>query len=1191
MILVVALLVLLALMGTAFISSARNDRTTAVQHANNTEVDLLLEGVCNVVKSSIVAGLFDSSVTPSFRNPASANYRNYDSCRDDLWLADRIPAKTTAAGGAVYWKTINWPVLQTGTGGTLQFDSPFGGTVIPGNDKSQWRFQPTTFTTAGGSTIPALTVWNSAFTTTLTNPDGSSPPFPFPAADADGDGIADAGLVKLPMGVINGITYYAAVRVIDNNAAINANTAWSRDHECAAGQFTAAGSLPNNGYFPSNIGLYELLRAASRDNEIYNLNVYRFGGTTTAPLTSPLAPVDDTGTLRSDFSFISQGDALYSQMSRRLTNPGYIFAGTKYRPFSISDSIALANRFFLVNPNASRSSLENCFYNAAAGNDSLYKGVPTTGTYGAANFANWFSYNFDYDAFLTSGIPHIRPLLVARNPLSNLTPARAMSVSSLATIKTPLPLLANQILMPDYTTANKPAPKTSINTAPFGELWRGFWNVMADNPATTGTPFGGTTTAAMTYDGNHFNSTSPFAATSAAHVQRMFRSSLRDPRDPLVTPNRVYFPQDQQLLLRAAIAAANAEGLRDSAAASFATVRPRQISLTASIGSVNVTIYPVKPQPFLTEIYANNDNATNPGTGANLNGYYAIELCNPYPQIISLNGWQLAVIDRSSAAAGYPSPGFTVTPIFTFAGTTIPAASSGNPGLLLVENLGNNALYRPKGSQLAATGAITGAIVVPLHQAAGKELVLLRPTTDPTSMAPVDSFDFTGLPTIPSNDPDVANPNGKIITAWHYVRRTDGWRFVYPGRYDANAASGSRHQGTDTATWAIPAAHNADDKDAWATGIAGRPAVTLGSANTLASYPVTFPIQLINSLWPGLNPVAATNNQFPFGGFARNGDILQVPFIGSYRVWTTNINTPLELNSVSIDSAFAEDTDTTDDANEQIGRFCPVSDLSLTTPNGDYTAVYANWRYHWAMRLFDYFTVQSPNSDFLPNIPLANVTTTAAPTTYAGGALQAVANGPVTNTNMANHNNEPTSNEDTATVEGLININTAPWPVLAMLPMASNPTDNVALAKAIVYFRDVNDGTGAPHGPFTSIFELNAIPAYTAVQLTYTSGNPRFAYALGDPTSTDFTAAQFDLSPSDGVVNDFEQRFAVLTRISNLITTRSDSFTCYILLQGWRNAGTTSATLATERRAAFILDRSGVTQTNRNATRTVVPVN
>ena len=51
----------------------------------------------------------------------------------------------------------------------------------------------------------------------------------------------------------------------------------------------------------------------------------------------------------------------------------------------------------------------------------------------------------------------------------------------------------------------------------------------------------------------------------------------------------------------------------------------------------------------------------------------------------------------------------------------------------------------------------------------------------------------------------------------------------------------------------------------------------------------------------------------------------------------------------------------------------------------------------------------------------------------------------------------------------------------------------------------------------------------------------------------------------------------MLTRVSNLITTRSDVFTAYMLLEGWENAGTPKASLKVSRRAAFFLDRSQTT--------------
>src|SRR5437667_4981176 len=80
LILCVALLVLLALIGTAMISSSRVDRYSSVQHTYNTEVDLLVEGVKKLAEGAIVGDLFDSATAqyraPLYPMPANPGYSN-----------------------------------------------------------------------------------------------------------------------------------------------------------------------------------------------------------------------------------------------------------------------------------------------------------------------------------------------------------------------------------------------------------------------------------------------------------------------------------------------------------------------------------------------------------------------------------------------------------------------------------------------------------------------------------------------------------------------------------------------------------------------------------------------------------------------------------------------------------------------------------------------------------------------------------------------------------------------------------------------------------------------------------------------------------------------------------------------------------------------------------------------------------
>ena len=63
----------------------------------------------------------------------------------------------------------------------------------------------------------------------------------------------------------------------------------------------------------------------------------------------------------------------------------------------------------------------------------------------------------------------------------------------------------------------------------------------------------------------------------------------------------------------------------------------------------------------------------------------------------------------------------------------------------------------------------------------------------------------------------------------------------------------------------------------------------------------------------------------------------------------------------------------------------------------------------------------------------------------------------------------------------------------------------------------------------------------------------------------------------DMVRHDHEENYLLANRISNMVTTRSDTFTCYVLVQGWRGAGTDNPELVVQRRRAFVADRSGVT--------------
>jgi hypothetical protein len=138
-------------------------------------------------------------------------------------------------------------------------------------------------------------------------------------------------------------------------------------------------------------------------------------------------------------------------------------------------------------------------------------------------------------------------------------------------------------------------------------------------------------------------------------------------------------------------------------------------------------------------------------------------------------------------------------------------------------------------------------------------------------------------------------------------------------------------------------------------------------------------------------------------------------------------------------------------------------------------------------------------------------------------------------------------------IKGRININTAPWFVLAQLPWLSYHTPNYDLARSIVKYRDT-------YGPFKNIGEL--IDVSNILNDANSMG-----YYIGKGNIIPTTL----MTPTDGVggVGDtFEERDVIFDRISNLVTVRSDVFTAYILVRIGKDGP--------QKRVIAIFDRSEV---------------
>ncbi|MHC4676051.1 MAG: ComEA family DNA-binding protein, partial [Planctomycetota bacterium] len=190
---------------------------------------------------------------------------------------------------------------------------------------------------------------------------------------------------------------------------------------------------------------------------------------------------------------------------------------------------------------------------------------------------------------------------------------------------------------------------------------------------------------------------------------------------------------------------------------------------------------------------------------------------------------------------------------------------------------------------------------------------------------------------------------------------------------------------------------------------------------------------------------------------------------------------------------------------------------------------------------------------------------------------------------------------DELKVPGRININTAPWFVIAQLPWVSEE-----LAQAIVAYRDKLKLLPGlidyqSKGRLTGMVDLDLPPlledpwfrgvpgfANVAELLNVTHDLAEKGGASYDPlydirtygrdkddtTGVDIDQWGFpDLTTNsstgvDGTANDFEERDLIFARISNLVTVRSDVFTAYILVRIGPDGP--------QKRVMAILDRSDV---------------
>ncbi|MCC7408021.1 MAG: hypothetical protein IT442_08115 [Phycisphaeraceae bacterium] len=320
MILVVAMLVLMVLAGTAYMQRARLDRMSTDQAANKGTSDQVAAATIEQIKNVLRDDLIYDPVggTPQFLNPATPAFDEpYDypwtnaaisfpvatqyqqtwsgganalgGQLDDMWLASSYPTdlNPSIVGNNVYgWEHItnlngiflDLPRPTAKDGSKLPIEwvtslpnpgmSPFNGA---NNTDS---FLPL-FANAAG-TLPAQTVLALTTATDPTDPATINRPGTVNGApyankadyqprgyDVDGDGVPDSRWTWAPIRQANGIDYVMAVRIIDNSSMINVNSASPQTND-GTNHFLA----PPIAGWPTSADLSRFLRRAGRTGNV-----------------------------------------------------------------------------------------------------------------------------------------------------------------------------------------------------------------------------------------------------------------------------------------------------------------------------------------------------------------------------------------------------------------------------------------------------------------------------------------------------------------------------------------------------------------------------------------------------------------------------------------------------------------------------------------------------------------------------------------------------------------------------------------------------------------------------------------------------------------------------------------------------------------------------------------------------------
>lgn len=290
MLFVVVLLVLMALIGTAYIQQARYDRIASLAGVKNNigrVADSTVAYISEVLRNDLLSDdgstMFDGTSDEPYDYPWTNSAETYPveyfdgtmatgnatgGKLDDTWLASSEPDFTASP--------VSWPHITDLNGFYLRLPKSGSGKTLPDE-----RVMDYTATDPIIWQLDKNVPFNGASDQTyLDNNDSGN--YDTLGADADNDGIYDSKWTWAPIRQISGVSYVMAVRIIDNSAMINANTAMGQVTALETFDITPNGTNAPRWMFPSELdfsNFYYNTASPATTTPLQNFFKTRFGGT------------------------------------------------------------------------------------------------------------------------------------------------------------------------------------------------------------------------------------------------------------------------------------------------------------------------------------------------------------------------------------------------------------------------------------------------------------------------------------------------------------------------------------------------------------------------------------------------------------------------------------------------------------------------------------------------------------------------------------------------------------------------------------------------------------------------------------------------------------------------------------------------------------------------------------------------